>query len=102
MKNISSLSFTKARQNELSQIIAEVLDVVERHDPQALKIQEYFNMLKAKEPELKKLAEKEESSKEITSTVADLNFRRVKLVKAIGQQLESAQESSTLRAKALQ
>lgn len=100
MKQIVSFSFSKVRYSELSQFVGSVVAVVEKHKPEALKITEFFTMLKASMPELEKLFDKEESNKELTASLQSLIERRQKLVVATRQQLVSTMASTALQAKA--
>lgn len=102
MKYFSFIDFSKVRYSELSQFVSSVVAVVEKHNPEALKITEFFTMLKVSMPELEKLFDKEESNKELTASLQALIERRQKLVVATRQQLVSTMASTALQAKALE
>ncbi len=77
---------SEARKFELSEIFERVIEIVEKHDPEALGINGMFQLLKAERSKLSKLTTVEARSFPDNDKVLQLVLRRKQVLNAIKQQ----------------
>ncbi len=91
-KYIFSFSFSKVRKSEFPEIMNAILDIVEKHDPVALKIVGMYNLLLELKPLLDKLTLKYDGYPN-SAELVDLRTRRDNLLGAILSHLTAIEKA---------
>lgn len=84
---IIKISYSRLLKLEVPQFVNEVLDIVEKHDPELLKVDATYNLLIAKKPEIAKLVVWHRAHP-LTKELKELREMRRLYVRFISQRLE--------------